>query len=160
MNYNNDSQRWQYWGRWNQVMLFTANWLDFKNTTVFQKMGLSHLRGETKILLGYYYFLNQDLGALCKTLEGKLRNNSPWFKKYFDFCNTNTEKLLSFEHKKDLKKFIQFFVDFSGCSILVEFLDFCLEKYLKKICGEKGIALGEVLAQIKPAKQTELNFGN
>ncbi len=137
-------------------MLFTSPWFRFKSTSVFKQMGFDNLQGDMKVLYGQYYFLRNDLDIIYDRVQISLEKKDSFFEDYFKICNQKTKALLELENKKDLRKFILEMIDFMGCSILVEMLDFCLQKYLKGLSGENKLSLADFYAKIDLPRQTEL----
>lgn len=150
------AEDWYYWGRWNQVMLFTAPWAEFSKTDIFKKLGLNDLKGDLKVFHGNYYFLKSDLEKICKKTITNLDEDSKWFKKFFEICDKKTKKLLSLEGKQDIKIFVEAMIQAMGCSALVEMTDMCIERYLKKFCETENIEYAEIAAQVRPPRPTLL----
>ena len=150
------AKNWYYWGRWNQVMLFTAPWAEFSKTSIFKKLGINNLKGDLKILHGNYYFLNSDLEKICKKTITALDKNFKWFTDFFKICNNRTNKLLSLEGKQDIMTFVEAMIQVMGCSALVEMTDMCIERYLKKLCEKEKIEYAKVAAQVRPPRPTLL----
>lgn len=150
------AEDWYYWGRWNQVMLFTAPWTEFSKTDIFNKLGFNNLKGDIKVLHGNYYFLKSDLEKICKKTITGLDQNSKRFTKFFEICDKKTKKLLSLEGKQDITIFVEAMIQAMGCSALVEMTDMCIERYLKKICEAENIEYAEIAAQVRPPRPTLL----
>lgn len=146
---------WKYWGRWNQVMMFTSPWIEFSQTTAFREMDLD-FKKRLKVLHGNYYFDKEDQDKLRKIVWNKIEKNPAWFEKFFSICDRKTKEMLALENKKDLKRFVVEMVNYLGCSALVEFIDFCIEDYLKEKCKKENLSFSEVTAAIKPHKKTLL----
>lgn len=150
------AEDWYYWGRWNQVMLFTAPWTEFSKTEVFKKLGPKDLKGDFKILHGNYYHLKSDVEKVYKRTVTALTKNPKWFTEFFAICDDKTNKLLSLEGKKDILSFIKAMIQVMGCSVLVEMTDRSIERYLKKICEKEKINYAKLAAQVKPPRPTLL----
>jgi len=150
------AEDWYYWGRWNQVMLFTAPWVEFSKTRVFKKLDLNDLKGDLKVLHGNYYFPKSDLEKICKKVNKNLGENSLWFKKFFKICDENTKTLLLYEGQQNILAFIAAMIQTMGCSALVEMIDMCIERYLKKFCKKEKIEFTKVAAHVRPPRPTLL----
>ena len=150
-------KNWYFWGTWNQIMLFTSPWLDFSKTEVFKLMGIEGLKGDMKILRGNYYYLNTDLEKVYEIVRFKLENDLEWFDSFFEICDKKTKDLFRYyKNKTSLESFIIFMVDYLGCSTLVEFVDFCMGRFLEDLCDKKNFSLPILLGQMKPPKKTEI----
>jgi len=148
---------WLFWGTWSQTVLFTSVWLDFSSSEVFKKMKLDNvLKGDIKVLNGSFYFLNQDLSILYDIFTEKIEKDISWFDSFFDVCEEKTSKLLEYEKKKNLANFLLFIPELLGCSTLVEFFDFCMERSLKMLCSKHHIHLSDLMAMMHPERKTVL----
>ncbi len=150
MNIRNNPARWHYWGRWNQVMLFTSVWEEFADTSIIKEM-CPKIRGWIKILHGHYYILKEDIDILARTIQ---KDRNAWFRRLFHLCDQNTEQLLSFHGS--IQEYINRLTDYLGCSFLVEQADLCLEKTLQKIAKKHNVEPGRIMMQMHPKRQTLL----
>ena len=81
MNIRYNPTKWHYWGRWNQVMLFSSPWGEFSNTKVFKRMDLNFFKRAIKVLNGHYYLLKLYHDKLCELGIKKNKNDHKWFDK-------------------------------------------------------------------------------
>ncbi|MFH0870558.1 MAG: PEP-utilizing enzyme [archaeon] len=152
----NDPSKWYYWGRWNQVVLFTSPWFRVQETSVVKSIGMAPLKGHLKVLHGHYYLLQNDVQKIFELASDKLMNDPKWFDNFFAVCDKRTKDLLRFKDGKDLKSFLLELQDFCGCSMLVELFDFGISKYLQGVCDKEGLSFSEIAQNIRPSRDTLL----
>lgn len=150
-NYN----KWYHWGRWVQSVLATSPWLELSNTEAFKKIGFDFI-GDAKDLDHHYFFLKKDLKKVEQFTEEKLLKDRKWFDNFFLLCDKKIDQVLSFEGKKDINGFFKEVPECLSYSMVIEFLDYGIEKYLEKLQQETGITIGKVLSRIGPYKKTFL----
>ena len=145
------NNRWYHFGKWIEPVLSSTFWLEFE----LKELGFDFF-GDIRVLNGNYYLLKEDLYKVVEFVKDKMENGIKWFDEFFVFCDKKIERVLYYKKHKDLNKFLKTVTGLLNCSIVVELLDYGLERYIEKVSEKTGIAVSDVLAQIKPYKKTLL----
>lgn len=148
---NNINNKWYHYGKWIEPVLSSTFWLEFE----LKELGFDFF-GDIRVLNGNYYLLKEDLDKTVEFVKDKMENDIKWFDRFFVVCDKKIEKVLYYKKHKDLSKFLKTVTELLNCSMVVGPLDYGLERYIEKISEKTGIAVSDVLAQIKPYKKTLL----
>lgn len=143
--------KWHHFGRWIEPVVSSTFWLEFQ----FEELEFDFF-GDVRVLDGHYFLLKEDLTKVAKFVEEKITRDKQWFGKFFRFCDERAKNILVFKNKKDLSGFLKAITGLLNCSMIVELLDYGLERYIEKISQKTGVPVGKVLAQIKPHRKTIL----
>jgi len=145
------NNKWYHFGRWIEPVLSSTFWLEFE----LKDLGFDFF-GDIRVLNGNYYLLKKDLDKTVEFVKDKMENDIKWFDRFFVVCDKKIEKVLYYKKHKNLSKFLKTVTELLNCSMVIELLDYGLERYIEKISKKTGIAVSDVLAQIKPYKKTLL----
>ncbi|MBU2545495.1 hypothetical protein KKC65_03555 [Patescibacteria group bacterium] len=145
------NNKWYHFGRWIEPVLSSTFWLEFE----LKDLGFDFF-GDIRVLNGNYYLLKEDLQKTVEFVKDKMENDIEWFDRFFLICDKKIERVLYYKKHKDLSKFLKTVTELLNCSMVVELLDYGLERYIEKISKDTDTAVSDVLAQIKPYKKTLL----
>ena len=146
-----DHNKWYHFGKWIEPVLSATFWLEFES----KDLGFDFF-GEVRVLKGNYYLLKEDLAKKVEFVKDKMENDIGWFDKFFQTCDQKIERVLYYKEYKNPSEFLKTVTELLNCSMVVEILDYGLERYIEKISEKTGVAVSDVLAQIKPYKKTLL----
>jgi len=145
--------KWYHWGRWIDQVLSTSLWLALDTTGVYTKLGIPYVNIAKK-LDGNYFFLKEELKDISDFIESRITDDKSWFDTLFSACDTAAVRILALEDKDDVEEFFSVSAEFLNTSFVIGFADYGVERYLEKLSEKTGIAVGDVLAQVKPHKKT------
>lgn len=145
------NNKWYQFGKWVEPVLSATFWLEFE----LKDLGFNFF-GDIRVLRGSYYLLKKDLDKTVEFVDNKMKKDRKWFNKFFLICDKRVKKILYYKEHKNLSGFLKTVTELLNCSMVVELLDYGLERYIEKISKKTGIAVSDVLSQIKPHKKTFL----
>ncbi len=143
--------KWHLFGKWIEPVLSSAFWVEFQS----KELGFDFF-GNIETLDCSYFVAQKDMDKAAEFVADKIDNDRKWFDKLFDICEENIRKVLYYKEHKDISGFLSSLQELFSKSMIIFFLDYGALKYIEKISEKTGVAVGEVLAQIKPFKKTLL----
>ena len=144
-----NKNQWHHFGRWIEPVLSSTFWLEFE----LKDLGFDFF-GDIRVLKGNYYLLKDDLDKTVGFVEDKMNDNIKWFDSFFQICDEKIERVLYYKENKDLSQFLRTTTELLNCSMVVELLDYGLERYIEKVSKKTNVTVSDVLSQIKPCRKT------